>query len=46
MYKPLDEELEHDDKIEAMQERRADRIDQLAEELDDFDFERDCGAAP
>lgn len=35
--------LDEDEKREAAEERRADRIDARREE---FDFERDCGARP
>lgn len=37
-------EIERDDKIEAAQQRRQDRIEEDESEV--FDFERDCGARP
>ena len=40
----LKAELARDDKIEANEERRRDRVDSRAEHRAAFNFERDCGA--
>lgn len=45
MSDDLSKELEQDDKMEAQQERREERVRARKEDAAEFDFERDCGAA-
>ena len=39
-------EIERDERIEASQERREDKVEARRESEEEFDFERDCGARP
>ena len=39
-------EIERDERVEASQERREDKVEARRKREEEFDFERDCGARP